>query len=568
MTASSGFLAGQIADLRKQLRQIIIDVSSKANSGANTDITSVYLSNTGLKIQDTDATHGLSIVPGSQLTADRVLTLITGDNARTLTLSGNPTLDNWFDQSVKTTASPTFGGATITDSGFFLIDDLDATKKAQFEIGSISTATTKVFTLPDVSAPLVALKGISQRFELYTAPGGNPTEINTMYLGRGSGNTSASGQNVVAIGPLSGSSLTSGSRLYLLGTNCGQVLTSGSDVVAIGYFCAASATTASESVCVGNNIASVNYYTGSGLVSLGHYSARFATSCSSTVLAGRKAGYLLTSGSNNVCIGDGSGEKLTTQSGNVFIGRGSGGSLTVANTLVIANSNTTAPLILGDFSNNRLAIGGLSAATARLHLAAGTTAANSGPLKLTSGSLVATPEAGLQEYNNAFYQTKSSSLRYGLGGAVVDFTSDQNNTGTGETDLYSYTTPASTLAETGEKLIATYCGTFNDASATAQIKAYFAGTAILDTGAITLSATGAWTVDILIIRTGASTARAMARLTTPTASKEVYSTQTDLTGLTFTNANIIKITGTAGGVDGGNNDITAKLGTINWMAAA
>ncbi len=58
-----------------------------AASGANTDITSVYLNNTGLKVKDTNASHGLSIVPGSDLAADRVFTLTTGDAARTLDIS-------------------------------------------------------------------------------------------------------------------------------------------------------------------------------------------------------------------------------------------------------------------------------------------------------------------------------------------------------------------------------------------------------------------------------------------------------------------------------------------------
>ena len=65
---------------------------SGATRGANTDITSVYLANTGLKVKDTDASHGLSIVPGSNLTADRVLTVTTGDAARTVTLSGDLTV--------------------------------------------------------------------------------------------------------------------------------------------------------------------------------------------------------------------------------------------------------------------------------------------------------------------------------------------------------------------------------------------------------------------------------------------------------------------------------------------
>lgn len=59
-----------------------------AASGANTDIISVYLNNTGLKVKDTNASHGLSIVPGSDLSADRTLTITTGDADRTLTIAG------------------------------------------------------------------------------------------------------------------------------------------------------------------------------------------------------------------------------------------------------------------------------------------------------------------------------------------------------------------------------------------------------------------------------------------------------------------------------------------------
>lgn len=62
------------------------------------------------------------------LTADRVLGFTIGDANRTVTLTGNPTLADWFDQSVKTTAAPgfatgvtignlTLANGSITDSG-------------------------------------------------------------------------------------------------------------------------------------------------------------------------------------------------------------------------------------------------------------------------------------------------------------------------------------------------------------------------------------------------------------------------------------------------------------------
>lgn len=70
----------------------------------------VPFDNTGLHILDTDASHDLIIAPGSDLTADRTLTITTGDAARTLTMTGNIT----GNQDVSTTASPTFDAETIT----------------------------------------------------------------------------------------------------------------------------------------------------------------------------------------------------------------------------------------------------------------------------------------------------------------------------------------------------------------------------------------------------------------------------------------------------------------------
>lgn len=63
--------------------------------------------NSGLHILDTNASHDLIITPGSDLTADRILTITTGDSARTVTISGNATIS----QDYSTTGNPQF--ATI-----------------------------------------------------------------------------------------------------------------------------------------------------------------------------------------------------------------------------------------------------------------------------------------------------------------------------------------------------------------------------------------------------------------------------------------------------------------------
>lgn len=206
--------------------------------------------------------------------------------------------------------------------------------------------------------------------------------------------------------------------------------------------------------------------------------------------------------------------------------------------------------------------------TAKLHIGTNAGTANDAPIKIDDGTLMSTAEAGAIERKSGIYDTKASGLRMSYGGVVADFYTDVNNSGTSETDIYTYTTPASTLAATGEKIEFSYTINLSDITATAQIQVYFAGASIGNTGALTVSATGAVIVSGYIIRTGSSTARASVSISSPTASTAVYTSQTDLTGLTFTNTNILKVTGTAGGAGGGSSDITGKLGWVRWFGAA
>lgn len=112
---------------------ILFESVATPGSGSATfsDVTitsTITMPNGGLHLLDTNASHDLVISPGSDLTADRILTITTGDAARTLTLSGNATLDDWFDQSVKAASSPAFANPTISgtitlpNGGLHLLD--------------------------------------------------------------------------------------------------------------------------------------------------------------------------------------------------------------------------------------------------------------------------------------------------------------------------------------------------------------------------------------------------------------------------------------------------------------
>jgi len=103
------------------------------------------LPNEGLRLLDTGGDHYLTIKPGSNLGANRILTITTGDAARTITLLGNPTLDDWFDQAVKQASSPSFAGVYIKSSGELRF--YDNGNYVGFEAPALSD--NQIWVLPD-----------------------------------------------------------------------------------------------------------------------------------------------------------------------------------------------------------------------------------------------------------------------------------------------------------------------------------------------------------------------------------------------------------------------------------
>jgi hypothetical protein len=71
-----------------------------------------------------------------------------------------------------------------------------------------------------------------------------------------------------------------------------------------------------------------------------------------------------------------------------------------------------------NFFNGIIGIG-TSSPTAKLHIAAGSATANTAPLKLTSGTLMTTPEDGAIEYGSGHLYFTISSTRYQLDGAAI-----------------------------------------------------------------------------------------------------------------------------------------------------
>ena len=223
---------------------------------------------------------------------------------------------------------------------------------------------------------------------------GNQTMTGTqnVYIGVGSGSLSTTAEVSVAIGSYamggavatgnyntcigsySGNLITSGTQNTLIGANSGKSLTTGGANILIGNGTGFSSNF-SDCILIGylsgyNNTGNRNYYSG-------YASGRYATTATNNVFLGYTSygsnvsktggynigfgtacGFNLTSGSNNFLAGYQSGYSLTTGSGNIFLGYQSGYSETGSNKLYIENSNSTNPLIYGDFDNDTLRING------------------------------------------------------------------------------------------------------------------------------------------------------------------------------------------------------------------
>lgn len=156
-----------------------------------------------------------------------------------------------------------------------------------------------------------------------------------------------------------------------------------------------------------------------------------------------------------------------------------------------------------------------------------------------------------------------------VGGVVqgTDHYTDVNNSTTTETDLYSDTIAANALNSNGDKLATTYQVQCTGAALASQdMRIYFGGTKIYDSGALSIGAiTSNFTFEVLVVRVSASVARCSVAVSSDFATLFPYSAYTEVTGLTLANSQILKITGQASGASGASNQITAKLSSgIMW----
>lgn len=148
--------------------------------------------------------------------------------------------------------------------------------------------------------------------------------------------------------------------------------------------------------------------TGNYNVSMGVNALRYNTTGSYNTAIGFKAGYTGTSGayanttgSNNTFIGYNSGPGTATQYTNATA---------IGYNALVSQSNS---MVLGGTGADGVNVGiGTTTPSATLHLRAGTAAASTAPIKLTAGTLMATPEIGAVEYDGTnAYITLGDAVR-------------------------------------------------------------------------------------------------------------------------------------------------------------
>lgn len=144
--------------------------------------------------------------------------------------------------------------------------------------------------------------------------------------------------------------------------------------------------------------------------------------------------------------------------------------------------------------------------------------------------------------------------------AVAARVVDVSNSGTSETDMNQDTVVGGTLAATNDRIDAQYAGTFAlSATDTREMRLYFAGTAIFDSGALAAIAAESWIIDASFYRVSSSVIRYCVKMSV--GKLAVGPSVGELTGLTLASNAVVKITGQATGAGGG---ITCKVNYLRY----
>ncbi len=137
----------------------LLNSSSTIDGSGNMVTATISVNNSGIIFKDSGGSFHTILSSGSVYTADRTLTLTMGDASRTVTLSGNPTLSDWFDQSVKTSGTPTFTSVTASNAGGLRVTDASASFYMLITTSSVYTAARTLTLVTGDAARTLTING-------------------------------------------------------------------------------------------------------------------------------------------------------------------------------------------------------------------------------------------------------------------------------------------------------------------------------------------------------------------------------------------------------------------------
>lgn len=148
-----------------------------------------------------------------------------------------------------------------------------------------------------------------------------------------------------------------------------------------------------------------------------------------------------------------------------------------------------------------------------------------------------------------------------VGGTLDVDTTQRANTGIGETNLTTYTLPASSLATDDQYLTWEVAGTFAANANNKRVRLYFGATVVLDTNSLAFADGASWRAIVSIFRTGAATQKAIATFFSEDAVLagvilQSYTTPAETLSGTIT----IKTTGQGGA----SSDVLQELHRVQW----
>ncbi len=192
-------------------------------------------------------------------------------------------------------------------------------------------------------------------FGSYAGSANTTGDYNT-FIGQGAGLSNTTANYNTFVGYAAGDSTTTANYNTFVGILSGQSNVTGAYNTFVGEGTGYS-NTASNNTFIGRQTGYANT-TGTNNQFFGYQAGRSTNTGSDNTFVGHQAGYSNTTGETNTYIGHRAGYTNSTGTGNVFLGHMAGEDFTGNNNLYIDNTNTTTPLIWGNFGSDIVALMG------------------------------------------------------------------------------------------------------------------------------------------------------------------------------------------------------------------